>query len=256
MTKEEIIFLRNMLLDRRNNILERVKRLAAAWQELEEPAIELEEEAQKASIAKPYDKLDQNGKIEIEQIDLALIKMTLGDYGVCESCGDDIAEGRLQVLPWARLCVECAREYEKQNRSLPQTSDVVVTGKIPDEFQGLTNQQIVSLIYERLQTDERVDTEELRISFRKGVVFLDGAVESETEHDLILQILSDSLGFSSVVDRIGINELSIDSDGISEGVSEEDDLDRQMFYDRDIHEEAFEAKGAVPLENINNDMLI
>ena len=91
MSKEEILFLRNVLLDRRSSVLERVQRLAAAWLELEERAIELEEEAQKASIAKPYDKLDENGKIEIEQIDMALAKMSLGDYGVCESCGDDIA---------------------------------------------------------------------------------------------------------------------------------------------------------------------
>ena len=113
MSKEEVVFLRNMLLERRSSILERVRRLAAAWQELEEPAIELEEEAQKASLVKPYDKLDENGKIEIEQIDLALIKMSLGDYGVCESCGDDIAPRRLQVIPWARLCVECARRLRK-----------------------------------------------------------------------------------------------------------------------------------------------
>ncbi len=205
MSKEEILFLRNVLLDRRSSILERVRRLAAAWQELEEPAIELEEEAQKASIAKPYDKLDENGKIEIEQIDLALIKMSLGDYGVCESCGDDIAPKRLQVIPWARLCVECARDYEKQHRSLPQTPEAVVSGKVPDEYQGLTNEQIVHLIYERLQTDERIDTEELRISLRKGVVFLDGSLESEAEHDLILQILTDSMGFSSIVDRVAIN---------------------------------------------------
>ncbi|SPF43051.1 Transcriptional regulator, TraR/DksA family [Syntrophobacter sp. SbD1] len=255
MTKEEILFLRNMLLDRRSTIVERVRRLAAAWHELEEPAIELEEEAQKASIAKPYDELDKNGKVEIEQIDLALIKITVGDYGICEACGDDIAHRRLQAIPWARLCVECAREYEKQNRSLPQTSDIAVSAKIPDEFHGLTNQQIVSLIYERLQTDERVDTEDLRLSFRKGVVFLDGAVETEAEHDLIVQILADSMGFSSVVDHIGINEMSIEADEISEGSSEEDDLDRGLFYDRDSHEEAFEAKGVSPLNKTKDDAL-
>ena len=250
MSKEEILFLRNMLLERRSSILERVQRLAAAWQELEEPAIELEEEAQKASIAKPYDKLDENGKIEIEQIDLALIKMSLGDYGVCESCGDDIAPKRLQAIPWARLCVECARDYEKQHRSLPQTSEAVVSGKVPDEYQGLPNEQIVHLIYERLQTDERIDTEELRISFRKGVVFLDGALENEAEHDLILQILADSMGFSSIVDRIGIGELSIEGEEVAaDAPEEEDELDVRLFYDRGAQEEAFDAKGNFPLVN-------
>ena len=255
MSKEEVLFLRDMLLERRSSILERVRRLAAAWQELEEPAIELEEEAQKASLVKPYDKLDENGKIEIEQIDLALIKMSLGDYGVCESCGDDIAPRRLQVIPWARLCVECASDYEKQHRSLPQTSEVVASGKVPDEYQGLTNEQIVHLIHERLQTEERIDTEELRISLRKGVVFLDGTLESEAEHDLILHILADSMGFSSLIDRVEINELSIEPDEIPEGVSGLDRLDSGLFYDGDIHEEALETKGHSLFEYFKDDLI-
>jgi DnaK suppressor protein len=243
MGKEEILFLRNMLVERRSSVLERVQRLAAAWQELEEPAIELEEEAQKASIVKPYDKLDENGKIEIEQIDLALIKMSLGDYGVCESCGDDIAPKRLQAIPWTRLCVECARDYEKQHRSLPQTAEAVVSGKVPDEYEGLPNEQIVHLIYERLQTDERIETEELKISLRKGVIFLDGALENEAERDVILQILAESMGFSSIVDRIEINEVEIEQDEILGGVPGLDRLDNRLFYDRDMHEEAFETRG-------------
>jgi len=243
MTKEEILFLRNMLLDRRSSILERVRMLAAAWQELEEPAIELEEEAQKVSISKPYDKLDENGKNEIEQIDLALIKMSIGDYGICESCSDDIAPRRLQAIPWARLCVDCARDYEKQRRSLPQTTEAVVSGRIPDEYQGLSNQQVVNLIYDRLQTDERIETEELKISFRKGVVFLDGALETEADHDFVLQVITDSMGLSSIVDRIVIDETGIESDEVSEGAPEIDGLDNPLFYDRDMHEEAFETKG-------------
>jgi DnaK suppressor protein len=246
MTKEEILFLKNMLLDRRNSVLERVRRLAAAWQELEEPAIELEEEAQKASIAKPYDKLDENGKIEIEQIDLALIKMSIGDYGICESCGDDIAPRRLQAIPWTRLCVDCARDYEKQRGSLPNMTEVMVSGRIPDEYQGLSSQQVVSLIYDHLQTDERIETEELRVSFRKGVVFLDGTLETEAEHDFILQTLTDSMGFLSIVDRITINDTGIESDEVSGGAPEMDGLDSRLFYDRDIHEEAFETKGLFP----------
>jgi DnaK suppressor protein len=209
---------------------------------LEQPVIELEEEAQKASISKPYDKLDENGKIEIEQIDLALIKMSVGDYGVCESCGDDISPKRLQVIPWARLCVECARDYEKQHRSLPQTTEAVVSGKTPDEYQGLTNEQIVSLILERLQTEEKIDTEELRIAFRKGVVFLDGTLESEADRDFIVQVLTDSMGFSSIVDRVGINELSVEREDISDGAPEPGGFDSSLFYDRGC-EDAFETKG-------------
>ncbi|MGZ8605601.1 MAG: TraR/DksA family transcriptional regulator [Actinomycetota bacterium] len=42
----------------------------------------------------------------------ALKKMELGTYGTCERCGDAIPIERLDALPWAILCVDCARKGE------------------------------------------------------------------------------------------------------------------------------------------------
>lgn len=243
MSKEEILFLRNMLLDRRSSILERVRKLAAAWHELEERAIELEEEAQKASIAEPYDQLDGKGKQEIEQIDLALVKMRIGEYGICESCGDDISPKRLEVLPWARLCVDCARDFEKQHKILPRTAEHLGSAKIPDDFQGLSNEQIVTAVYERLQSDERIETEELKIAFRKGVLYLDGTVQGEIEHELVLQILADVMGFSAIVDRIDTGELSLDHEEFGEKPLGNPELGDGLFFDRDdVRDDTFYAK--------------
>lgn len=41
-------------------------------------------------------------------IDAALGKLEAGTYGQCESCGQDIAEARLEAMPAARLCMACA----------------------------------------------------------------------------------------------------------------------------------------------------
>lgn len=41
-------------------------------------------------------------------IDAALGKLETGTYGRCESCGQDIAEARLEAMPAARLCMACA----------------------------------------------------------------------------------------------------------------------------------------------------
>jgi DnaK suppressor protein len=38
----------------------------------------------------------------------ALAKLDAGTYGHCESCGEDIAEARLEAMPAARLCMACA----------------------------------------------------------------------------------------------------------------------------------------------------
>jgi DnaK suppressor protein len=42
----------------------------------------------------------------------ALQRMEEGEYGVCESCGAQISRRRLQALPWARYCLECAERRQ------------------------------------------------------------------------------------------------------------------------------------------------
>ena len=49
--------------------------------------------------------LDLLGKVE-----RALAKTIEGTYGICESCGKSIPIARLDVLPYATLCVDCARK--------------------------------------------------------------------------------------------------------------------------------------------------
>jgi DnaK suppressor protein len=41
-------------------------------------------------------------------IDNALAKIESGTYGTCERCGKPIGEARLEAMPAARLCIECA----------------------------------------------------------------------------------------------------------------------------------------------------
>ncbi|QMU96881.1 TraR/DksA family transcriptional regulator [Microbacterium esteraromaticum] len=47
---------------------------------------------------------------EVRQYDEALERWDAGAYGVCASCGRPIPEARLEVRPFARLCVPCAEK--------------------------------------------------------------------------------------------------------------------------------------------------
>jgi hypothetical protein len=47
---------------------------------------------------------------------------------------------------------------------------------------------------------------------RKGVVYLSGALPSEAEHQILLQTLTDVLGFKEIVDHVEIAELLWESD--------------------------------------------
>jgi DnaK suppressor protein len=45
---------------------------------------------------------------ELSEVEAALGRLEDGTYGTCELCGKPIAEGRLEILPATRYCVEDA----------------------------------------------------------------------------------------------------------------------------------------------------
>ena len=45
---------------------------------------------------------------ELRQIDAALQRFDRGTYGLCKVCGEPIVEKRLDALPFATRCIECA----------------------------------------------------------------------------------------------------------------------------------------------------
>lgn len=44
----------------------------------------------------------------MEQVQAALRRIDDGTYGVCESCGGEVGRERIEALPYAAHCVECA----------------------------------------------------------------------------------------------------------------------------------------------------
>lgn len=48
----------------------------------------------------------------LKKIEEALRKLEEGTYGTCEMCGDEIAEERLKILPFAIYCRECQEKIE------------------------------------------------------------------------------------------------------------------------------------------------
>ena len=48
------------------------------------------------------------GLAEIPLIKSALKRIADGSYGQCVRCGEDIAEARLDALPWTPFCRTCA----------------------------------------------------------------------------------------------------------------------------------------------------
>jgi DnaK suppressor protein len=44
----------------------------------------------------------------LTEVEHALAKLDAGSYGTCENCGKPIAPARLEAMPAARFCIDCA----------------------------------------------------------------------------------------------------------------------------------------------------
>ena len=60
---------------------------------------------------------------KLNAIQEALERMDEGTYGICEGCESEIAEGRLEALPFTRLCVNCQAEREKEAKAARRFED-------------------------------------------------------------------------------------------------------------------------------------
>ena len=114
----------------------------------------------------------------------------------------------------------------------------------PADYQNLNDRELKLSILDNLKNDGRLDLEELEISCRKGVVYLEGIIPSEIEHQILLRTLTDVMGFSSLIDRIQINELDWEREDVAPGtVDPEPTPYEQMLYDEEPYtENIFESE--------------
>src|SRR5438270_6217104 len=67
--------------------------------------------------------LSDRERNKVKNIDDALLRLDDGSYGVCDSCGLEIAEERLEAMPFTRLCRDCQQDQEREARSQRRFED-------------------------------------------------------------------------------------------------------------------------------------
>ena len=111
---------------------------------------------------------------------------------------------RLRAVPATRFCVNCARAQET-----PAAAEVEIptVGPLPADMSLLTDRELEDALRELVREDGRIDMEELRLVCRHGVVVLDGALPSETEHQILRKLMTDVAGLLELVDRLQVKEI-------------------------------------------------
>lgn len=60
--------------------------------------------------------LNDRERGKLQAIEEAAARLDEGTYGMCESCESEIAEGRLDAMPFTRLCVTCQADREREEK--------------------------------------------------------------------------------------------------------------------------------------------
>jgi BON domain len=80
--------------------------------------------------------------------------------------------------------------------------------RLPPDIRDLNDEEVEDYIREYLRDDGRVDAHELRITYRAGVITLEGTVPSEEQHQMVLQYVTDFARVQEVADRLVIDALA------------------------------------------------
>lgn len=104
-----------MLVEERENYIRQAEALKAQADSLaleHEPGdVQFDEEGGEGGTSNVDRELDlvlsAQARSAAAEIDRALAKIEAGTYGICEQCGNQIPDARLQALPYAALCVSC-----------------------------------------------------------------------------------------------------------------------------------------------------
>ena len=114
MQTSELNYFKEILESRKAQIIKNINGVNAELAQLN--SLELNDEGDHASVnnnSMIESAIVQQQEQELREIDVTIGKISMGDYGICEMCEDDIGFQRLKVKPHAIYCIDCREIVEK-----------------------------------------------------------------------------------------------------------------------------------------------
>jgi DnaK suppressor protein len=114
MDKKRLEYYKKKLQTRREELLKSIARTEEEGRTADDdPTVDLADKA-----ANSYTKEFLFGQTNTDRnmlalIDDALVRIKNGTYGICIECEEELAQKRLEAVPWARYCVSCAEKHEQ-----------------------------------------------------------------------------------------------------------------------------------------------
>lgn len=109
--------IREQLVHRRAEILAIVNKVSKHVGKREEPLNrDSQERALELENLDALFAIDRETRLELRQINDAIERIDIGQYGFCSECGARIDAQRLAALPYTDTCIACAQRNETKAR--------------------------------------------------------------------------------------------------------------------------------------------
>ena len=111
MKKKDVLYFKERLLAQKRQILQSVQKIKAEDLNVSRDDLATANLTQSLTL-----RLKGREQQVLPKIDKALARIEKGEYGVCEDCGGEIGMNRLEVRPFATLCIKCKEEQEHNEK--------------------------------------------------------------------------------------------------------------------------------------------
>ncbi len=110
---EDFAKIKTRLRIRQQELMERIAQISAEVRHQDVPLpSDFEDQATERENEEVVDALGTAARRELDQINRTLQQIDNGDYGNCQDCGSKISAARLEAVPFASRCIDCADRAE------------------------------------------------------------------------------------------------------------------------------------------------
>jgi DnaK suppressor protein len=113
MDKKRLEYYKKKLATRREELLRTIARTQQEGREADEdPTVDLADKAANSYTKEFLFGQTHNERSLLQLVDEALGRIRTSSFGECASCHEELAQKRLEAVPWTRYCITCQEKKE------------------------------------------------------------------------------------------------------------------------------------------------
>src|SRR5262245_54063085 len=114
MDKKRLDYYKKKLIARREELMKTIARTQEEGRQADEdPTVDLADKAANSYTKEFLFGMTNTDRTVLNMIDEALRRINSNTYGTCVTCEEEMAQKRLEAVPWAKNCINCQQKIEQ-----------------------------------------------------------------------------------------------------------------------------------------------